>query len=288
MTENAMKTFFEKFGVVAAVVLGLNWGSPNSGEAATANVSVINNAFVPATTNINPGDTVLWTWPSGSNFHNVTSQSTPQAWPASFTLSGPATFTNTFTTSGTYPYICTVHQFTGSIVVNASVTPPTVNITSPTNGTVYATPANVTIHVTASESGGTITNVQFRVNSNVLTNETSGTFTATTNIQTGGSYSLSAVASDSTGVKATNSVTINVVAPSPLMLSAAARSGTNFRFMYSADAGLSYIVQRSTNLLSTSWTTLVTNMANGSSVNFTDVNATASPGFYRVSRLPNP
>ena len=53
-------------------------------------------------------------------------------------------------------------------------------------------------------------------------------------------------------------------------------------------SGLSYIVQRSTNLLSPNWTTLSTNQAGSGSINFTDQNATLNPGFYRVGRLPNP
>ena len=61
-----------------------------------------------------------------------------------------------------------------------------------------------------------------------------------------------------------------------------------FRFTYTANSGLSYIVQSSSNLISPNWTTLVTNMAAGSSIDFTDLNGTLNPGFYRVGRLPNP
>ena len=62
----------------------------------------------------------------------------------------------------------------------------------------------------------------------------------------------------------------------------------DFKFSYTANAGLSYIVQRSTNLASPDWTILGTNTAGSSSVTFTDLDATVSPGFYRVGRLPNP
>jgi plastocyanin len=285
-----MKTKFKNYGFAAATAVGLFWSCPLSGLAAVANVTVNNSpvGFVPATTNISTGDKVIWTWPAGSNFHNVTSTSSPQAWTASATLDGPATFTNTFTTAGTFPYECSIHLFTGSVVVRAVVA-PTVSITSPTNGTVFATPADVKINVTAAESGGTITNVAFLVGAIVLTNEVAAPFAATTNILSAGSYPLSAIASDSKGVKVTNSVTISVVAPSSLVLGGVEWSGaTAFQFSYTADSGLSYIVQRSTNLLSTNWQTLATFRAGGSSMNFTDVNATANPGFYRVGRLPNP
>jgi plastocyanin len=118
------KSSSNKILVGAAAVL---WclAVPLSGFGATVNVSIVNFAFVPATVNINVGDTVVWTWPTGSStgyytssyYHNVTSTSAPQAWPASATLTGPATFSNKFTTAGTFPYECTVHLFTGQINV---------------------------------------------------------------------------------------------------------------------------------------------------------------------------
>ena len=61
-----------------------------------------------------------------------------------------------------------------------------------------------------------------------------------------------------------------------------------FRFSYTANTGLNYIVQRSTNPVSPNWTTLVTNLAGSGSINYTDLNATFNPEFYRVGRLPNP
>ena len=63
---------------------------------------------------------------------------------------------------------------------------------------------------------------------------------------------------------------------------------TNFQFSYSTDVGLSYIVQRSTNLAPANWITLVTNVAASNPATFVDNHATNGPGFYRVGRLPNP
>jgi hypothetical protein len=173
-----------------------------------------------------------------------------------------------------------------SIVVD---TPPSVTITNPVSGMVFAAPANVTIQASASDTDGTVTNVQFLVDANVVTNDPTDPFSAITNNLAVGSHTLSAVASDNNGVKATNAATISVVTPVPVLLSAPqGLPPANFHFSYTANAGLSYIVQRSTNLLSTNWTTLITNTAGSGSVNFTDLNATVNPGFYRVGRLPNP
>jgi chitinase len=147
----------------------------------------------------------------------------------------------------------------------------------------------VTIQASASDSDGTVTNVQFRVGANVVTNKATAPFFGVTNNLAAGSYTLFAIASDNSGATATNQVAITVVTPVAVLLSAPqpVPSG-KFRFSYTANAGLSYIVQSSTNLLSPKWTTLVTNTAGSSSINFTDLNATFSPGFYRVGRLPNP
>ena len=153
---------------------GLCLAVPLSGFGATVNVSVVNFAFVPATTSINVGDTVLWTWPTGSNFHNVTSTSLPQVWPASATLNGPATFSNQFTTAGAFPYECTVHLFTGQIIVcGRRFAAEHLNHESRARR-MFSEPANVTIQATASDpnSGGSVTNVQFLVGTTVVTNET--------------------------------------------------------------------------------------------------------------------
>jgi len=123
----------------------------------------------------------------------------------------------------------------------------------------------------------------------VLTNETAPPYSATTNNLAANSYTLSAIATDNNGLKATNTATISVVTPVPVVISPPLRpNGSNIQFSYTANAGLGYIVQRSTNLSSASWITLGTNTAAVSQVNFSDTNATANPGFYRVGRLPNP
>ncbi len=51
----------------------------------------------------------------------------------------------------------------GTIIVAAANVPPTVTITNPASGTVFAAPASVTIQASASDSDGTVTNVQFLV-----------------------------------------------------------------------------------------------------------------------------
>jgi plastocyanin len=266
------------------------FGGSLTGSAATANVLVGSGGlvFTPATTNIAVNDRVIWTW-AGNN-HSTTSD-TNGLWD-SLVSNSPHSFTNTFTSAGTFPYHCTIHGslgMKGTIIVASPNVPPTVSITNPVSGAVFAAPANVTIQAPASDTDGTVTNVQFLVGSTVLSNAATAPFSAVTNNLAAGSYTLSAIASDNNGATATNQVTISVVTPVSVLLSAPrGLPPANFHFSYTANVGLRYIVQRSTNLLSPNWTTLVTNTAGSGSINFTDLNASFNPEFYRVGRLPNP
>ena len=284
---NVIRNLFKVALLGAGVAV---FGCSLSGSAATANVLVGSGGlvFTPVTTNIAVNDRVIWTW-AGNN-HSTTSD-TNGLWD-SLVNNSPHSFTNTFTSAGTFPYHCTIHGsfgMKGTILVASPNVPPTVSITNPVSGTVFAAPANVTIQASASDTDGTVTNVQFLIGSSVLTNTTTAPFSTVTNNLAAGSYTLSAIASDNSGATATNAVTISVVTPVPVLLSAPKQlPPANFHFSYTANVGLRYIVQRSTNLLSPNWTTLVTNMAGSGSINFTDLNATFNPGIYRVGRLPNP
>ena len=59
-----------------------------------------------------------------------------------------------------------------------------------------------------------------------------------------------------------------------------------FQFRYTANPGLSYLVQRSANLQD--WTPISTNTAPGNPTSFSDNAAMGNVNFYRVQLLPNP
>ena len=86
--------------------------------------------------------------------------------------------------------------------------PPTVAISSPTNGAAFTTPAIVPITATASDSDGSVTNVAFFDGATFLgrTNNTPYTVTATL---AAGSHALTAVATDNGGLSTTSAV-VNV------------------------------------------------------------------------------
>jgi plastocyanin len=271
--------------------------------AASTNVTVGPGAlhvFSPANVTINVGDQVIWTW--ASTFHSTTSGTNGIAgddngvpgglWNSGVIISTPHGFTNTFNAAGNYSYFCSVHYTTGMSgmvsVATANLT-PTVFITNPLPGSVFAAPATVAIQATASEDGGTITNVQFLVGLTILTNETAAPYSATTTVLTAGSYTLTAIASDGGGVTATSSVPISVVTPVTVALTqSSVFSGTNFQFSYAANVGLSYVIQRSSNLAPANWISLATNVAASNPVVFMDRQATNTPVYYyRVGRMPN-
>ena len=288
--------------IIQLIIVGTGlafFGHPLPGLAATFIVSVGSggNVFVPATNNINVNDQVIWNW--ASNFHSTTSgtngvhgddNGVPSGLWDSAVNNTPHSFTNTFTSSGAFSYYCTIHFSSGMkglINVAAANVPPTISITNPPNGATFSAPASFTLAATASDSDGTVTNVQFLNGASSLGNVTSSPYSVSLNNLAAADYTFSAVATDNGGLETTNAITIHVVTPVPIIISTPLfLPPSNFKFSYTANAGLSYIVQQSSDLIN--WTTINTNVAAGSSVLFNDSSATGNPGFFRVGLLPNP
>jgi plastocyanin len=296
-----MKFTIKNITVAVAAAFSLWITSVQSGFGATTNVFVgFNGAlrFSPTNVTISVNDSVIWTW-QGSD-HSTTSgtNGTPgddNGVPAGSWDSGinnlPHSFTNTFTSTGIYSYYCTVHHsvgMTGQVFVASSSLPPTLAITQPLNGAVFATPANVAIQVVVTNGNGTVTNVQFLEGTTVLANETAAPFSTTANDLATGNYTLTAIALDNNDLSATNTVSISVVTPTTVALTNVFElsGGTNFQFSYFANPGLDYVVLRSADLFT--WVPLATNMAESNPVVFTDLTATNNLNFYRVGLLPNP
>jgi hypothetical protein len=197
------------------------------------------------------------------------------------------TYTRQFTSAGNFPYVCSLHLFAGSVLVKAPNSPPTVALTNPPNGAIFSAPAAFSLQASAADSDGSVTNVRFFQGTSPLGNVASNPFSWPVSNLVAGDYAFSAVATDNGGLNATNAITIHVVAPAPITLSAAQKpSPTSFQFTYAANVGLRYVVQRSLDLAN--WTPLGTNTAGSSSVIFLDSSAAGSPAFYRVGRVPNP
>jgi len=93
---------------------------------------------------------------------------------------------------------------------NVSNQSPEVSLTSPTNGTVFTEPADVTIDVEASDSDGSIDKVELRNNSELLGTETSSPYSFSLTKLTNGNYSLEARAYDNEGATSNFAITITV------------------------------------------------------------------------------
>jgi hypothetical protein len=252
--------------------------------AALTNVYIYPQQFYPTTVTINVNDGVMWTWLS--YFHSTTSND--WLWDSGeYGTWHTFTITNIFTSPGTFPYYCTYHLFTGSVIVQGVGLRPTVTITNPLDGAVLSAPASLVLKATAASSAGSVTNVRFFQGTTPLGSVVTIPYSIPVSGLAAGNYAFSAVAADNLGLTATNSITVHVITPVPLTLSGARWfPGTGFQFSYTADPGLSYLVQRSGDLRN--WIGLQTNSATSNPVVVLDPNASRTADFYRVGRLPNP
>jgi Galactose oxidase-like, Early set domain/Bacterial Ig domain/Glyoxal oxidase N-terminus/Fibronectin type III domain/Kelch motif len=87
--------------------------------------------------------------------------------------------------------------------------PPSVNITSPADGSTFMAPANITISATASDSDGTVSKVDFYQGANPIGTATTAPYSATWSNVAAGSYTITAVATDNSGTT-TTSTPVNV------------------------------------------------------------------------------
>ena len=163
---------------------------------------------------------------------------------------------------------------------------PSVTISNPAAGTVFAAPANVRLVANATVSSGSVTNVAFFANNNPLGSVTNAPFSVTATNLGAGAYALAAVAT-AAGVTATSSVVnITVVAPVAILSSSPGVINNQFTFAYSANPGLSYIVQNSSNLVD--WVSVRTNIAVSNQEHYSESFNPNGSRYYRVGQLPNP
>lgn len=271
--------------ILQCLSLAVVAGSLSSAFGATINVLAAGFTFSPRVISIQVGDKVIWTGLSG--IHSVTGDTPPE------TLCGgsfPASCTNIFNTPGTYLYHCINHVafgMTGQVNVAPISLPPTVVITNPLVGTVFTAPASVNIFATATNSGGSVTNVQFFSNGGSLGSVVAAPFNFTTPPLAVGAYALTAKVTASSGLAAT-SAPVNIFVVTPVTVSIFSPRVTNGQFMFdhTANPGLRYVVENTTNFAT--WSPLTTNTATSNTVQAADSFQVGGLKFYRVGRLPNP
>ncbi len=176
-------------------------------QAATTTVNMVGFSFEPANATIQVGDTITWT--NQGSLHTTTSGANPPTsdglWDSG-SLGAGATFSHTFAQSGSFPYFCTFHYgfgMLGSVTVQGGNAPPTVSITSPTNGSSFVSPATMTIAASANDTDGSVTGVEFFDGTNSLGVATTSPFTLPVTLYPG-VHALTAVATDNQGATTTS------------------------------------------------------------------------------------
>ncbi|MBI3416126.1 MAG: VCBS repeat-containing protein, partial [Verrucomicrobia bacterium] len=99
-----------------------------------------------------------------------------------------------------------------SLTVNAPPNlPPVVSLTTPANNAVFTAPANIPLNAAASDSDGTVSQVQFFQGTTLLGTDTTNPYSLAWNNVAAGTYSLTAKATDNLGAVTTSTaVTISV------------------------------------------------------------------------------
>jgi hypothetical protein len=217
------------------VYIGLAVTSHNTAAATTA---VIDSVKITASTTINQAPAVSITTPA-----NGATVTAPTTVTISATASDPenrmasvdfyagstllvrdtiAPFSASWapTTAGTFALSAVAHDADGGSSASAAVSvtvqtsankPPTVKLG--TNGTSYAAPASITLTATASDPEGKMARVEFFRGSTRLYSDSSSPFSYTWSSVPAGTYTLKAVAYDTSGASATSaSVTVTVSA----------------------------------------------------------------------------
>jgi plastocyanin len=97
-----------------------NPGPGNKGGPGANEVWIQNSAFNPATITINTGTVITWTNKDGVS-HTVTSDTYQFS---SGNIAGNETYTNTFSSAGTYVYHCSIHtNMTATVIVKDVINP---------------------------------------------------------------------------------------------------------------------------------------------------------------------
>jgi plastocyanin len=269
--------------VLSALTLTLIVTLSNVAPAATTNIVQMGNfTFTPRVLTITNSDTVTWVNTSGLN-HDTTSSN--GVW-ASQPFHSPTTFSFKFNNNGSFPYYCVSHRFNnqnGTInVVAAPNARPTVTITNPANNTVFTAPATFKIEARATDTDGTISQVQFTGPGGSSITDTITPFSATATDVPTGNYTITAVATDNSGGKETNSIAVIVKnPPTPVVLAMPAIGSTNITLSFLSESGRTYTVEFKPQLDSAQWQTLSNFVANGTNATVSDTNTNAQR-FYRV------
>jgi len=104
----------------------------------------------------------------------------------------------------------------GANFTSAAITPPTVSLTSPAQGATFIAPATITVAASAASTGSSIVKVDFYAGATLIGTVATSPYSVSWTVQSAGSYSLTAVATDARGASTRSAaLTITVATPPP-------------------------------------------------------------------------
>ncbi len=239
-------------------------------QAINTGVAITNFAFSPQVITVTAGSTITWTNRDLAP-HTATGVLTnvePVCGP--LLMSNNQTCTNRFMTPGVYPYFCAVHPFMlGTVVVASAVSSPMASLVRPATGSAFLTNSPIVFEAAASDSNG-IANVQFfRPPDTLLGADATAPYQITGSFPVG-SYRVFARAFDTQGFgRLTEQAAFSVIASAPPRLMAPDASSGSMKFQITTTPGLTYVVE-SAPALPPNFQPIATNVAAGSTLNFTD------------------
>jgi RHS repeat-associated protein len=135
----------------------------------------------------------------------------------------PYTFVWANVAAGSYSLTARATDNGGAVTTSAAIAitvdaPPGVSLTAPANNAVYIAPAAITITANATDTDGTITQVDFYNGATKIGTATAAPYAYTWTSVPAGSYTLTAVATDNLGL-ATTSTAISVTVDTPPSIS---------------------------------------------------------------------
>lgn len=255
-------------------------------------VAVSGLTFSPSVSTVTVGDTITFT--GLASFHTTTGSGTNEPFCGNAVQSS---CTVTFNTVGDFPFHCNPHRsfgMTGLVQVLGPNLRPTVSLTSPANGSVFAAPATINFAADARDRFGAVKNVRFiRPPSTSLgAPVTAPPYVLTISNVAAGNYTYAALVTDTSagsGLTSTSAlVSVTVVTPTDIQLLSPVATLNGFQFEYTANPGLTYVIEGSVADGSpTPFIPLATNVATSAQMTFLDTSSGArADRVYRVSRRP--
>ena len=257
---------------------------------ADAEVYVRSTGFSPSSVSINPGEVVYFIVGDDNGPYCV--QSTTGAWTPWYLWDYGEYFGIQFNERGDYYYRDAFdYSHTGVVHVGTGVTnvPPSVSITSPTDGAVFTEPASFTFGASASDADNGILAIEFYVDSNLMDTSYTAPFSTVISNLAAGFYTLTAVAYDTAAGRGTASVNVTVQPAGAATITLSAPNVLDGEFHFQANGmvvGKQAVLQSASSPEpSADWVSLQTNSVTESAVSF---GAPIMPGsrFFRVLQLP--